>query len=210
MTRLNGDVRKAKVLHLLQLTVRGVPCMYQGEEIGMTDARFPYKTSLDPLGQKYKSAPRFIFDMGGETMNRDELRTPMQWDTSINAGFSTAKKTWLPVHTDFSKVNVEIETSDDNSLLREVQQLLKIRKELPALRSGALELSDTKSLPKGVLAYKRKTGEQEIMVVLNFNEKKEEISLSGTWTKLFSINKTDNFAGGKISLDTFGGMILRK
>ncbi len=62
MKRLGGDVRKAKVLQLMQLTVRGVPCMYQGEEIGMTDAHILYKNGLDPLAQKYKSIPRFIFE----------------------------------------------------------------------------------------------------------------------------------------------------
>ncbi len=80
MSHLDGDVRKARLLHTLQLTVRGVPCMYYGEELGMTDIRLPFKTALDPIPHKYKFIPRFVFDMLRLTINRDEVRTPMQWD----------------------------------------------------------------------------------------------------------------------------------
>lgn len=210
MKRLGDDVRKAKVLHLLQLTVRGVPCMYQGEEIGMTDSRFPYKTSLDPIGQKYKAVPRFIFDLGGETMNRDELRTPMQWDSAKNAGFSTAAKTWLPVHINFNKVNVDIETKDENSLLNEVRQILKIRKETPAIQSGTLELVSETTLPKGVLVYKRILNGNEVLIAMNFTEAPKEFSLPGSRSKLFSVSRNDGFENGKISLGAYGGVILKK
>jgi alpha-glucosidase len=107
--RMDDNVAKAKILHLFQLTVRGVPCMYYGEEIGMTDARIKFKDGLDPIAQKMRKYPRFIFDLAGETPNRDELRTPMQWDTSKNAGFSAVDKTWLPVNTNYAAINVEKE-----------------------------------------------------------------------------------------------------
>ena len=82
ISRLGNDIRKAKLLHLLQLTVRGVPCMYYGEEIGMTNAKIPFAQALDPIPHKFKSIPRFVFDMLGMTLNRDEVRTPMQWNES--------------------------------------------------------------------------------------------------------------------------------
>lgn len=208
MKRLGNDVRKAKVLHLLQLTVRGVPCMYQGEEIGMTDAHMPYKKGLDPLAQKYKHVPRFVFDMLGETMNRDEVRTPMQWNDSANAGFSTAKKTWLPVNTDFARVNVDKESRDENSLLQLVKEVLKLRKEWPVLSTGTLELLDRNKLPNGVLAYKRKQGKQELLVLLNFTGKNSNIALDSDWRTICSIHKTDGCTGKNVTLGPFGGIIL--
>ncbi|MDB5282095.1 MAG: Glucohydrolase [Bacteroidota bacterium] len=208
--RIGNDVRKAKVLHLMQLTVRGVPCMYQGEELGMTDARIPYKKSLDPIGQKFKSVPRFIFDMLGETMNRDEVRTPMQWDSSQNAGFSKASKTWLPVHTDFSKVNVEKEKDDEHSLLRMVQQVLKLRKQLPAISAGSLALGDKGQLPKGVLVYERRLGNENVTIVLNFTKAKKEVALNLEGKDIFTINKEDKYQNGKALLSAYGGMILKK
>ncbi len=211
MKRLNNDVRKAKLLALFQLTVRGVPCMYYGEEIGMTDARIPFKKGLDPIAQKMKNVPRFLFDLAGETPNRDELRTPMQWNSSVNAGFSSAQKTWLPVHTNFTEVNVEKEMSNENSLLKVVQQVLKIRKEMPAIYSGTLELIRTGELPSNVLAFKRKLEGEEILVVLNFSNAEKEISLTEKFSNvLFSSSANEKISEGKIHLSAYGTMILKK
>ncbi len=210
MKRLNGDVRKAKLLHLLQLTVRGVPCMYYGEEIGMQDFRMPYKNALDPIPHEHKYVPRFLVDMVGETLNRDELRTPMQWDSTNAAGFSQSAKTWLPVHTNFRQVNVENEVGDTASLLYLVTQLLKIRNETPAISSGGLTLTNSRLLPKGVLAYKRISGSNEIMVLINFSRHKKEFEVPGNWKNVLSVNKTDLYTNRKICLDTFGGIILKK
>jgi alpha-glucosidase len=210
LSRLKGDVRKAKVLHLMQLTVRGVPCMYQGEEIGITDAKFPYGTALDPVARKYAGVPRFIFDLTGETLNRDEVRTPMQWDSSANAGFSTSPKTWLPVHTDFKQVNVEKESSDELSLLNHIKQLLKLRKELPAIHNGSLELLDATKLPKGVLGYKRKLNNEEVIVLMNFTDKKRDFTIENTGTAIYTINKTDQLDNNHVLLSPYGGLIIKK
>ncbi|MCX6197609.1 MAG: alpha-amylase family glycosyl hydrolase [Bacteroidetes bacterium] len=211
MKRLNNDVRKAKLLHLFQLTMRGVPCMYYGEEIGMTDSRIPFKKGLDPIAQKMKKVPRFLFDLAGETPNRDELRTPMQWNSSVNAGFSSAEKTWLPVHTNFTNVNVEKEMDDETSLLKVVQQVLKIRKEMPAIHSGTLELMRQGNLPSNVLAYKRKMEGEEVLVVLNFSKAEKEIALSEKFSNvLFSSSANEKFAEGKIHLSAYGTVILKK
>ena len=210
MKRLNGDVRKAKLLHLMQLTVRGVPCMYYGEEIGMQDARMPYKDALDPIPHEHKFVPRFLVDMAGETLNRDELRTPMQWDSTQAAGFSSSSKTWLPVHTNFRQVNVQKEENDQNSLLNMVQQLLKIRNSNTAISAGSLKLLDQKLLPKGVLAYLRTLNDEEIVVLINFTKHKKVFQLNGTYNNILAVNKTDSYSNGKICLDTFGGIILKK
>ena len=148
--------------------------------------------------------------MAGETLNRDELRTPMQWDSTKAAGFSSNSKTWLPVHTNFGQVNVEKEEHDPNSLLHMVQQLLKIRNGNAAISTGSLTIVDSQLLPKGVLGYRRELNNEEIIVLINFTKHKKEFQLNGTYNNILAVNKTDAYSNGKICLDTFGGLILKK
>jgi oligo-1,6-glucosidase/alpha-glucosidase len=208
ISRLGGDIRKAKLLHLLQLTVRGVPCMYYGEEIGMTNLRLPFAIALDPIAHKFQSIPRFVFDMLGMTMNRDEVRTPMQWNGGRNAGFSLVGKTWLPVHPNYEVVNVEQESRDESSLLNTLRSILKTRKEQAALREGNLIWLD--NLPGGVLGFRRQMDKDEITVVLNFTDKESEFALAAEGLQsLFQLSVDDSFNAGRLTLNGFSGMILR-
>ncbi|MFN8322107.1 MAG: alpha-amylase family glycosyl hydrolase [Chitinophagales bacterium] len=184
LKRLKNDVQKAKLLHLFQLTVRGVPCMYYGEEIGMTDARIAFKDGLDPIAQKMKKYPRFIFDWAGETPNRDELRTPMQWDSSKNAGFSWADKTWLPVNEDYTGTNVAQSRTADNSLLRTIQQLLQIRNAHAAFSKGTLRMISKNSLPANVLAYERSYEGENFTVIINFSNRPQAVQLDSEKDKI--------------------------
>ena len=205
--RLGSDMRKAKLLHLLQLTVRGVPCMYYGEELGMTNLPQPFKTALDPIPHKFTFLPRFVFDALGLLLNRDEVRTPMQWDKTKNAGFSSAEKTWLPVHPNFVDINVEQEINDANSLVSTIRTLLKIRKENPALTNGSLELID--DLPDGVLGYIRRTNENEIAVLLNFSDDEKIVTFSDrNWLGIFKLTD-DETAGETIQLKGVSGVVLK-
>ncbi len=204
--RLGDDLRKSKLLHLLQMTVRGVPCMYYGEEIGMADLKQPFGSALDPLPHKYKRIPRFVFDLLRLFANRDEVRTPMQWDGTKNAGFSSAKKTWLPVHENHASINVENEDKDKDSLLNVVRTLGKIRIEEAALREGSLELME--GLPSGVLGYVRKLGGEKVVVLLNFDKLAKEVPIeySGCVFKLSSVDEAKEKA---IRLNGLGGMIVK-
>ncbi len=204
--RLGEDVRKAKLLHLLQLTVRGVPCIYYGEEIGMTDARFPFATALDPIPHKFKFLPRSVFDALGITINRDDVRTPMQWDTTRNAGFSSANKTWLPVHMNHGQVNVEIENKDDNSLLNTIRALLDIRKKERALQGGTLELID--GLPENLLGYTRVLDREKILVLLNFDDREKEFEINATEC-IYKLSQGSQLNGNMIRLDGYGGLIAK-
>ena len=204
--RITEDVRKAKLLHLLQLTVRGVPCIYYGEEIGMTDSKFPFGSALDPIPHKFKYLPRIFLDAIGLTINRDEVRTPMQWDGTKNAGFSSAQKTWLPVHENHTTINVETEAKYNDSLLNTIRRLLKIRKEESAFSEGALELLN--NLPKNVLGYKRKLGADKFAVFLNFgmNDKEFEMEQGDC---IFSLSEKDAMKNNKVVLSGYDGVILK-
>jgi len=204
--RINEDVRKAKLLHLLQLTVRGVPCIYYGEEIGMTDSKFPFDSALDPIPHKFKYVPRIFLDSIGLTINRDEVRTPMQWDGTRSAGFSSAQKTWLPVNENHKTVNVETETKDAESLLNTIQKLLKIRKEESTFSEGTLELLG--NLPKDILGYKRKSGTDEFVVLLNFGMKDKEFEME-YGDCIFRLSEKDAIKNSKLLLSGYGGVILK-
>lgn len=210
MTRLKGNTAKAKLLHLFQLTVRGVPCMYYGEELGMSDARIPYKKGLDPIAQKYKWVARFLTDWANETLNRDDVRTPMQWNASANAGFSNATTTWLPVNNNYPEVNVEAMKQDPNSLISKVKALLHLRKNNLALSSGSLELVAPDALPKNVLGYKRKIENDELLVLLNFSKKEVIINDQKNSKVLFSLTPSDVLQEqSSIKLGAYGGIILK-
>lgn len=172
MSRLKGDVKKAKLLHLLQFTVRGVPCMYYGEETGMKDARLPYKTALDPIPH-YVHISRGIMNMVNETLNRDELRTPMQWSAEKNAGFSAASNTWLPVNDDYKTVNVESTKCDSSSVLNFIERVLKIRNSYTAFTEGNLRLIN--NLPGNVLGFTRTYNNDEVVVYINFSNSKKKL-----------------------------------
>lgn len=209
--RVKDDMQKAKLLHLFQLTVRGVPCMYYGEEIGMTDARIKFKNGLDPIAQKMRKYPRFIFDWAGETPNRDELRTPMQWNANANAGFSTNAKTWLPVNNNYTTINVEKEKGDETSLLQFVQRVLKLRNDMGALKNGDIEFVERGKLPKNVLAYKRKAGNSEILVVMNFSKSEKSVQLPDNFSNvLLSVSPAEKVTGNKLHLSSLGAVILSR
>jgi oligo-1,6-glucosidase/alpha-glucosidase len=207
--RLGNDVAKARLLALLQLTVRGVPCMYYGEEVGMTDASLPRASALDPIAQEFRWVPGALFDRLGITINRDVVRTPMQWDATPNAGFSPASRTWLPVNPDYQKVNVAVEASQSDSLLTTVRQLLHLRNSEPALNAGSLELLD--DLPPGVLGYLRRQDGDELAMFLNFNAAPARIApRGGRWNARFKLPPVDKFDGGEIVLGPYGGIVLKQ
>lgn len=205
MTRLGGDVRKAKLLHMLQLTARGVPCLYYGEEIGMTDLPMPYGRALDPLAHKYRLIPRPVFDLLGVTVNRDEVRTPMQWDEGPHAGFTRGDRTWLPVHENYRTVNVARQEAEPGSLLNTIRDLLRLRNAEPALRTGDLTLLD--GLPRGVLGYRRSTGEHNLVVLLNFSGKEQAFDFPAKQL-LFKLSDADGYEKGRVQLDKYGGMLI--
>ncbi len=207
--RLGNDVAKAKLLALLQLTVRGVPCMYYGEEIGMTDADLPRATALDPIAHEFRWVPNFLFDRLGVTINRDVVRTPMQWDASGNAGFSSAQRTWLPVNPDYKAVNVAAEAAQPDSLLSTVRQLLRLRRAEPALNSGSLELLG--NLPDNVLGYIRREGGNELAIFLNFGSTPSRIpSRGGRWSPVFRLTPASDFQDSETLLAPCSGVILKR
>lgn len=119
-------LQQAKVAAMLLLTLRGTPTIYYGEEIGMTDVPIPPEEVQDPQG----------LNMPGKNLSRDPQRTPMQWNQSEHAGFSSAKP-WLRVSAGYKRVNVDRQKDDYNSHLTLYKRLIELRQSQPSLMTGS-------------------------------------------------------------------------
>ena len=211
LSNIGADECLGRLLALFQLTVRGVPVIYYGEEIGMLDGEFPAKESLDPIGQRYSWAPKFLFDLLGLYVNRDGCRTPMQWDANASAGFSDGVDVdpWLPVHHNYETANVSGQESDETSLLSTYRALLKLRRELPALHSGKLELIDDRGIDNNLLVFKRQYADNEISVIINFTKQPiEYINLTACSQPLYAVNMTDPKDTSSFRMPPYAGLIL--
>jgi len=171
ISRVNNNEKKARLLTLLLLTVRGTPFIYYGEEIGMHQGKIPNKELKDPLANlKVLGIPI------GKFLGRDGCRTPMQWISSIgNAGFSPEPNTipWLPINTNVDFINVETQKKDEKSMLSYFKQLIHVRKTENALLEG--KLHSLLRPYKNCLTFERKDHQEGILVILNFNKKQIQI-----------------------------------
>jgi alpha-glucosidase len=120
-----------RVIFAMQLALRGSPCIYQGDELGLTEVDLPLESLQDPFG----------IAMWPEFKGRDGCRTPMVWDeSSASAGFSRSARTWLPVAAEHLALNAQAQARDPGSLLNFYRAMLAWRRDQPLLRSGTIEL----------------------------------------------------------------------
>ena len=151
-----GTEARARAAAVLLLTLRGTPCLYAGEELGLADAAVPPERVVDPGG-------------------RDGCRAPFPWNADAMHGW--AGEPWLPWPPDAERCNVEVERADGDSMLHLYQRLLGLRRTSAALREGELRLLD---LPEPCLGYRRSLPDRELLVLVNFGEAPIEIGLVGT------------------------------
>ncbi len=214
--RLDGHQRKAKLFATLQLTVRGVPFIYYGEEIGMEHYEIPLVHGLDPIAVRHRRIPQWLvryLGRAGMLLNRDECRLPMQWDPGMHAGFAPATATpWLAVHPRSASINVAAQEVDPESLLHCYRGLLALRRQSRALSAGALELVTELALPREVVAYRRvwAGAEPEVAwVFLNFTSREVPIALAQPGAQLFSNRRAEcrPYEGGH-RLAPYEGIVL--
>ena len=165
-----GDANaRARIAALLLLTMPGTPFLYYGEELGMRNGRLRYRDLRDPYTKRF-----WPFRTG-----RDPARTPMQWDGSRHAGFST-ERPWLPVSPDYPQLNVAQATSDPQSLWSLYRQLLHHRRLAPALNRGACRL--VPAGPAECLLYERVAKPEDrtherMLVAVNFSERTSAVTM---------------------------------
>jgi glycosidase len=154
---------QARVAAVLLLTLRGTPTLYYGDELGLSDV------GIEPAQMR---DPRELREPG-LGLGRDPVRTPMPWDGSDNAGFSTAKP-WLPLHADWRTRNVARMTDDPQSILTLYRRLLAVRRDHPALSIGDFVLVRVED---ELLVYARRHESQRLLVALNLGERNHLLHL---------------------------------
>lgn len=174
--------QSAKVLATLLLTLRGTPFLYEGEEIGMTNFDFPdmekvrdvESINIWNMGKRlhlpYGLRWRMI-----KTKSRDNARTPMQWDDSINGGFS-AGTPWLSVNGNYPRINVKRQEDDPGSVLSYYRQLIAFRNGSRVLQEGDFTELYRKN---GVYAYRRACSGEALTVVISLAEGERKNPASG-------------------------------
>lgn len=186
MTRLaGGSIDKMKLLLAMLLTQRGTPFLYYGDEIGMEDGRIPRNQIQDPVGIKY-----WPLHPG-----RDPARTPMLWDNTEAAGFTTGIP-WLPVSSRNPEDNVADQWPKPSSLLRHTRRLIKLRSERPSLSHGSWELMES---PRGVLSYRRIFENEVTLVLLNFTPRTVKVPLPAQTSGKQKIQIIYGFAPDNVS-----------
>ena len=185
-------VKSAKMFAILLHLLRGTPYVYQGEEIGMTNA--PVASIVDvqdiesanmyreqmALGQSEKTILTAINAKG-----RDNARTPMQWRDAPNAGFTTSQP-WLRVNPNYHTINVAAALDDPDSIFYTYQQLIRLRHENDVIVNGRFEA--IQNLAPAVMAYYRVLGHTRWLVVVNLSEKRQPLDLNDQLEKTIVTN----------------------
>jgi oligo-1,6-glucosidase len=204
----DGEFRKeaAKCLAMLTLTLQGTPYIFQGEEIGMTNAYF------DSIEHYRDIESHNFYTMAREKgmdeseifkrlqyVSRDNSRTPMQWDDSSNAGFTTGKP-WIDINPNYKKINVLADRKDPESIFNFYSRMINLRKTEKALIHGTFKgyLDDDPDL----YVYQREYENNLFTIVLNFTEKvvslvEKDLSFIGNSTLLIS-NYKDNHSSEEL------------
>ena len=164
-------LESAKMLATALHGLKGTPYIYQGEEIGMTNAHFTdisqYR-DIESLNyynlMRRKGKPEEEIYESLRRKSRDNSRTPMQWDDTENAGFSEAEP-WISVIPNYKEINT-LDREDENSIFSYYRKLIRLRKTVPVLADGSFEALLEED--DRILAYKRRTKEQELYVFCNF------------------------------------------
>ncbi|NLK97445.1 MAG: alpha-glucosidase [Epulopiscium sp.] len=168
----------ATFLHMLQ----GTPYIYQGEELGMTNVRFEsiedYRdietlNAYDELIHKKGLDKDLVMDYIHH-VSRDNARTPMHWDDSTNAGFTTGTP-WIKVNPNYKWINAKAQINDPNSVFNYYKKLIQLRKQHEIIVYGDYELLLPDS--EEIYAFIRKLGEERLLIVCNFTDKQVEFEI---------------------------------
>lgn len=194
-TRL-GEIR-ARALAVAQLTLPGIPTIYYGEELGMRDYEIPANARHDN------------FLEGGGMGGRDPERTPIRWNSSSHAGFTTGTP-WLPIGDDVATLNAHTQLDDENSFLSLYRNLLQLRAQHEVFRSGTY--TPVNAHNGYVWAYEVTDGSQHMIVAVNFADQAQLVTLPGKGHVLISSDAscvTDRYDGSAM-LEPYEAVVFRR
>ena len=203
----------ATCLHMMQ----GTPYVYQGEELGMTNC--PFNTLENFRDIETLNAFHELTGQGKATeeemfaaisyKGRDNARTPMQWDDSAYAGFSTAEP-WIMVNPNYTKINAKDQVNREDSVFKYYQKLIRLRHESDLIVYGTYDLildDDT-----DIYAYTRTLNDEKLVVYCNFSENTREVEIPAEFTngKILISNYTDAVVRDKITLRPYEAVVIMK
>ena len=203
----------ATCIHMMQ----GTPYVYQGEELGMTNC--PFNTLDNFRDLESINAFHELTEQGKMTeedmmaaigyKGRDNARTPMQWDDSAYAGFSTANP-WIMVNPNYTKINAKDQVNREDSVFKYYQKLIKLRHESELIVYGTYDLILDDD--KDIYAYIRTLGDEKLIVYCNFSENTREVELPEEFVnkKVLISNYSDAKANQKITLRPYEAIVIQK
>ena len=203
----------ATCIHMMQ----GTPYVYQGEELGMTNC--PFNTLDNFRDLESINAFHELTEQGKMTeedmmaaigyKGRDNARTPMQWDDSAYAGFSTANP-WIMVNPNYTKINARDQVNREDSVFKYYQKLIKLRHESELIVYGTYDLILDDD--KDIYAYIRTLGDEKLIVYCNFSENTREVELPEEFVnkKVLISNYIDAKANQKITLRPYEAIVIQK
>lgn len=219
LSRFGNDttyrVESAKMLGTAIHLMRGTPYIYQGEEIGMTNPNFESIEEFRDV--ESLNAYEILLKKGVEekevlnilnNRSRDNSRTPMQWNSEKNGGF-TKGRPWINVAKNYTEINVESEEKDENSILNYHKQLIKLREENDIISEGKF-IPILEDHPQ-VLAYIREKDNKKIIVLCNFYEEKISVDLEelNNANEILLSNSDENkIEGNKVFLGPYGTITI--
>ena len=203
----------ATCIHMMQ----GTPYVYQGEELGMTNC--PFNTLDNFRDLESINAFHELTEQGKMTEDdmmaaisykgRDNARTPMQWDDSAYAGFSTANP-WIMVNPNYTKINAKDQVNREDSVFKYYQKLIKLRHESELIVYGTYDLILDDD--KDIYAYIRTLGDEKLIVYCNFSENTREVEIPEEFVngKVLISNYSDAKANQKITLRPYEAIVIQK
>lgn len=203
----------ATCIHMMQ----GTPYVYQGEELGMTNC--PFNTLDNFRDLESINAFHELTEQGKMTeedmmaaigyKGRDNARTPMQWDNSAYAGFSTANP-WIMVNPNYTKINAKDQINREDSVFKYYQKLIKLRHESELIVYGTYDLILDDD--KDIYAYIRTLDDEKLIVYCNFSENTREVELPEEFTngKVLISNYIDAKVNHKITLRPYEAIVIQK
>jgi alpha-glucosidase len=194
-SRLGAE--QAKIAMLMLLTLRGTPTLYYGDELGMNDVEIAPDQERDPWGIR----------VPGLGLGRDPERSPMLWDTTVNAGFCADGVTpWLPIGTQAATHSVAVQRGVEGSTYCLIQDIVELRRSSPALTTGGYQALDA---PDGVFAYERTNDGDRVIVALNFTNEPKVLRMSVDKIVLSTHANRGDVEQGRITLQPNEGVVLR-
>lgn len=184
-------VESAKMLATYLHGLQGTPYIYQGEELGMTNIRLPI-AEYEDIETRNLYAERKEVGYSEEEItasiyarSRDNARTPMQWDDTDNAGFSTGKP-WFTVNPNYREINAAAALADPDSVFHYYRKLISLRKTYPVFRDGSFALVDEGN--EQVFAYTRASSDESLLVVCNFTPQEIAFQIPEEYTDCILCN----------------------